>query len=201
MGSINKFDIIKIASEYDLTVFVETGTFMGDAIESLRHLNKFNKLISIEIKKEFADNAKKRFESFDFVEIIEGDSAQKLIEIIEKIKDERVLWWLDAHLPDHYDSSANNLEPFPLHKELDNIFCNRNVENDFFIIDDLRIYEKADFKSGNWDKCSYSKWESCNENSKFIDKMFEETHIIEKSYEDEGYIIIKPKIYNNINYK
>jgi len=107
------------------------------------------------------------------------------------------LFWLDAHLPDFYDNSfgndyLNNKEIFiPLEKELRIIKESKNIENDVFIIDDLRIYEKGNYQSGNWD--GVLKNEKTSSGVNFIYDILSDTHTIVKDYRHEGYIICQPK--------
>ncbi len=84
----------KIATDHGAEVFVETGTFRGDTPWCFR--NDFRKIFSIEVQPQLAELAANRFSKHLHIEIVEGDSAKKLAEIIPRI-DGPVLFWLDGH--------------------------------------------------------------------------------------------------------
>ncbi|MEQ9008595.1 MAG: hypothetical protein RLP12_11970, partial [Ekhidna sp.] len=81
--------------ELDISVFIETGTFAGDTIAELEP--SFDQLVSIEIDDDLYAKAVSRFADSRKVEILQGDSAQKLLEIQSQITDRSVMYWLDAH--------------------------------------------------------------------------------------------------------
>src|SRR4051812_24567471 len=80
--------------KYNISLLVETGTFLGDTIDYFKH--KFNKLYSIELSEDLAARAVKRFEAQNNVSIIQGDSGKVLETLIPSLK-EPALFWLDGH--------------------------------------------------------------------------------------------------------
>lgn len=126
--------LAKIASECGVTVFVETGTFRGDTPWCFR--NMFRKIFSIEVQPQLAQLAAKRFSAYPHIEIVEGDSAKKLAEIIPKI-DGSVLFWLDGHYSAGVTGRGD--DDCPLWGELHAI--NGNLAHPFVIIvDDARCF-------------------------------------------------------------
>ena len=60
---------------------------------------------------------------------------------------------------------------------------------DFFIIDDLRIYEDGYYEGGNWkDRVDYG-----GSGIQFIYDAFENSHDIKKLNNGEGYVVLQPK--------
>jgi hypothetical protein len=67
-------------------------------------------------------------------------------------------------------------------------------ENDYFIMDDLRIYEDGNFESGSWSDRQRIGGDGIN----FIYDLLSKTHFIERDYRNEGYIICKPLKFINL---
>src|SRR3989338_4564638 len=61
-------------------VFLETGTFKGDMLDTLK--NNFPRLISIELDAILFNNAQKRFKQDRRITIIQGDSGKLMESII-----------------------------------------------------------------------------------------------------------------------
>ena len=72
----------------DRNLFVETGTNTGDMIDKVKDL--FKEIYSIELDYKNFMIAKKRFQQYPHIHIINGDSGK----LIPKEAD---LYWLDAH--------------------------------------------------------------------------------------------------------
>ena len=86
--------IFEYAQANKIDILVETGTFLGATISAA--LPFFQRIYSIEVKKELANNAKAKFKDNEKVTIIEGDSEQELGELIKSL-DKPVVFWLDGH--------------------------------------------------------------------------------------------------------
>ena len=123
----------KTAKDENLNVFIETGTFKGDMIYSLK--NKFKQLYSIEVSHNLYLKAQKRFSGIDKIKIIEGDSAIKLNEIVNKIN-ESALFWLDAHCSEGITSQGEKYTPI-----LEEILIILNSKfSHIIVIDDARLF-------------------------------------------------------------
>lgn len=92
-------------------------------------------------------------------------------------------WWLGPNLV------------CPLEEELSIIANNKDISNDVFIIDDLRIYEEGPFRGGNFPLVARpDNWEFTGID--FVYDILIETHNVKKNYNNEGYIICEPKSKN-----
>jgi hypothetical protein len=132
----------RIAEEHQCSVFVETGTFLGDTIAYL--LPYFDSLISIELSAELAERARRRFEAESKVRIIQGDSAVVLKEVMEQL-DQPSMFWLDGHyshsctVGDETIETAIGTEPTPILKELD-VILRTKTDRHIIVIDDARLF-------------------------------------------------------------
>lgn len=64
--------IKKFQEKYQIHVFIETGTYLGDMIEAQRRY--FTRLFSIELDSKLWEAANKRFEQYKHIKIVQGDS-------------------------------------------------------------------------------------------------------------------------------
>ena len=130
--------------QYQLDVFVETGTFLGDTIHFFK--DRFSRLYSIELSEELAARAVKRFAADSNVTIIQGDSGRVFETLIPSIK-EPALFWLDGHYSSEffhdgeYIVTAKAELNTPVEKELD-ILLNSPHKN-VILIDDARLFVGA----------------------------------------------------------
>src|SRR5271165_7073401 len=74
--------------------FVETGTYLGDTLESVRAL--CSKAVSIEIDPFLHELALKRFRGYPQIELVRGDCVSMLPKVLAGV-DRPALFWLDAH--------------------------------------------------------------------------------------------------------
>jgi hypothetical protein len=122
------------ARQYNLKIFVETGTYYGDMVEAMRNL--FDKIYSIELSQEFYIKAKKRFKSEKNIKLIQGNSGKELQMIMKEI-DKPALFWLDGH----YSGGATERgeKDTPIWEELRSILAEQNLGH-VIIIDDARLF-------------------------------------------------------------
>jgi hypothetical protein len=116
----------------DATIFVETGTNIGAGVQTALDCG-FDKIISIEVIDILHQKSKERFQNNNKVELIFGNSREKLLPTIKHLKN-KILFWLDGH--EYYD--------IPLVEELLQI---KSLErNDHTIlIDDVRMFNTEDW--------------------------------------------------------
>ena len=130
---------------YKPKIMVETGTFFGDTVEAFK--NKFEKVISIELSKELAEKASKRFGGDENVTILQGDSSKVLPSLLAEIKSP-VLFWLDGHysseffINEVFVRTAKGERNTPIEKELDIIF--QSSVKCVILIDDARLFTGQD---------------------------------------------------------
>ena len=196
MGELRFFNLTDSIKDYDLTVFIETGTGQGGSVESILCYDKIEHIYSIEIIKELYDECVKKFEKYSNVKIINASSYDGLIELLPTIpKHKNILFWLDAHFPGadfhftSYEDTSNEKLRIPLESEIDLIYSLRKDCRDVFIIDDLRIYEDGPYEAGNWDK----RKELGGDGLDFIINKYASTHIIHKDFNHQGYLFLLPK--------
>jgi len=200
MGSIKHIieyrhdDINDLISKYNTPVFIETGTGIGTSVDYAMRYN-FDRIYSIEIHDELFNKATQKYKDVDKCIMIYGTSKEQLSKLLPSIN-ENVFFWLDAHFPGadfgftSFSSTADNSLRLPLESELRTICEIRDTSNDVFYIDDLRIYVDGPFTSGNWgDRLTIG-----GDGIKFIYELFDTTHDIILDYNNEGYIIVLPKL-------
>ncbi len=129
--------IIKLAREYGIKSFIETGTYQGKMVYALRHV--FKKIYSIEIDKTLFTHAVERFKHYPYIKIINGDSAIELGKILSS-NNERFVFWLDGHYSAG-NTGKSDLST-PIIKELDTIFKTKNKH--VIAIDDARLFNGKD---------------------------------------------------------
>lgn len=132
--SVKRETIEKYAKDNSIHIFVETGTYLGETIDTLK--NNFKKLISIELDKELYQKAKIRFKNLPHISILQGDSGIMLDSVIEPIH-EPILFWLDGHWSGGV--TARGEGNTPILKELE-IISNHPIKNHIILIDDARCF-------------------------------------------------------------
>ena len=194
MGQLNQAIKIKnVLKFYDIKNFVETGTGIGEVVRSVCEIDQNINIHTIEIIEEIYDKNKISLSYLDNVNWHLGQSSDVLPDIVPSLQGS-TLFWMDAHFPGadfglaEYGDEKNIDKRLPLKSELEIIVKNKDVSNDVFIIDDLRIYEDGPFEAGVWkDRSKYGR-----DGIEFIEELFEETHYVVKSYNQQGYIMLFP---------
>lgn len=132
-------------------VFVETGTYRGDAIQLALDAG-FDEIYSMDSDPRNIEHCKDRFDLFRYPDgevgkkiqgLVAGDSAKDLRKMLHFIH-EPALFWLDAH-SQHLENEKQRGEPFPLLKELKQIALHAEALRDHLgensthviIIDDM----------------------------------------------------------------
>ena len=194
MGQLNEAIQIKnVLDFYDIKNFVETGTGKAEVVQTVVEADDTLNIHTIEVIPEIYDKNKINFSYLKDVNWHLGTSFDILPEILPDLKG-TTLFWMDAHFPgadfglSSYGDEKDDDKRLPLKKELETIVENRDVTNDVFVIDDLRIYEDGPFGDGNWeDREKYG-----GDGIEFIDELFDETHYVVKSYNAQGSILLFP---------
>ena len=133
--------VINYAKKFGINIFIETGTYYGDMIDAIR--NNFKKIYSIELDNGLFQLAQEKYSKLKHIQIINGDSADKLKDILLEIN-EPSLFWLDGHYSGP-GTAKGSLET-PLLKELNLIF-NHSIQNHVILIDDARQFGTSDYPS------------------------------------------------------
>jgi hypothetical protein len=102
-------------------------------------LNRFSKIYSIEIKKELAEQAARRFRRYgDRIEILFGDSARLLPRLLQADLPDRVIFWLDGHYSK--GKTGRGDVDTPILAEIEAIAASRKDRRDVILIDDARHF-------------------------------------------------------------
>jgi hypothetical protein len=125
--------IRKYQKEYSAKVLVETGTFRGEMVYAQR--SYFDRIISIELSEELYKIVKKRLGRLQNVELLNGDSAELLGEVVKGL-DQQAIFWLDGHYSG-FETAKGKVET-PVNRELDAIF--ESGLDHIILIDDARMF-------------------------------------------------------------
>ena len=194
MGQLNEaIEVKNVLDFYEIKNFVETGTGIAEVVRSVHDVDSSLNIHTIEVVPEIYDQNKIKFSYLKSVNWHLGQSAEVLSEDVPTLEG-NTLFWMDAHFPgadfglSSYGDEKDDDKRLPLKKELETIVANRDVTNDVFVIDDLRIYEDGPFGDGNWeDREKYG-----GDGIEFIEELFDETHYVVKSYNAQGSILLFP---------
>jgi hypothetical protein len=80
---------------FNLETFVETGTCEGDTVEAVRPY--FKNIYSIELHPNRYERCVNRFSGINNIHLFLGDSEVILSELLNKLPNRNILFWLDAH--------------------------------------------------------------------------------------------------------
>lgn len=185
MGELNQHDL----NQFNCDVFVETGTGKAAGISYASQYPHFKAFHTIEVMPILHEYAKSTLKD-PRIKFHCGKSVEILKSILPTLeKNDRVLYWLDAHFP----GADYQLAPYtydeegmPLNNELQLICALRDVSKDSFIIDDLRLYEEGPYELGN---CTLPETKS---GIGFIEKLLGKTHQIRRDFRHQGFLIVVP---------
>jgi hypothetical protein len=130
---IKELAIEQYQKKRNISILIETGTFMGDMIKA--QLKNFKTIYSIELGEALWKKAVKRFEKDKHVKIFHGDSGKVFVDLIPKIN-EKAIFWLDGHYSGGI--TAKGEKECPIYEELDVIF-NSKLQH-ILLIDDARYF-------------------------------------------------------------
>jgi hypothetical protein len=123
------------ASRFGATVFVETGTFMGDTTHAMQ--SSFSQLHTIEFDEKLFQKATERFKTTSKIKVWQGDSGKVLPVVLSHIpKNEVCLFWLDGHYSGGVTGKAN-IES-PIEAELEAIYAHH--VHHVIMVDDARLF-------------------------------------------------------------
>jgi hypothetical protein len=198
MGHLQAFDVHTLVQDFDLKGYIETGTGIGDSLGHALKFKEFEQIFSVDFDTELYQRALINFQD-SRLKLINNLSRTALPEILQLIpKEKNFLFFLDAHFPkadfgsdpDRYIKSFHDYgkDAIPLEEELKIIKSFRPL-HDVIIIDDVWIYEDGPFEGGNWKERS----RMTIGDQKFVYNLFNESHNIELSYKQQGYLVLIPK--------
>ena len=122
------------AKTFNTSILIETGTYLGDMVHAMR--KTFSKIVSFELDKTLADQARERFANDNHTQIIQGDSGKLLGDYLATIN-EPCLFWLDGHYSGGI--TAKGALETPIKNELTAILSHP-VDGHVILIDDARCF-------------------------------------------------------------
>lgn len=138
MPSLNKEQLDEIINNSPFKgnffqTFIETGTYRGDTIFAMEPL--FNKLHTIEIKQEFYENCKNKYDGSKITFHL-GDSSKILPQVLSEVQGD-IVFFLDGHWSSK--DTGRGEKDVPLFEELDAIH-KAIAGSALIIIDDYRLF-------------------------------------------------------------
>jgi hypothetical protein len=131
---VKQTTINDLKKKFKYETFVETGTYLGQMVESQK--DNFRRIFSIELGEKLYLDAVKKFENDKNVNILHGDSGDVLIELCAKLN-EPAIFWLDGHYSAGITAKGKKL--CPIYEELLAIF-NSTPLSHILLIDDARLF-------------------------------------------------------------
>ena len=125
----------ELAQALPLSTFVETGTFEGLAVQTVRTF--FDTLYTVELSDQYFASAAERFGNDPAVHVCHGNSPLFLERLAPVLKDTSALYWLDAHWC-MADGTLADVPQCPLLGELEAIES-LNAQS-VLLIDDARLF-------------------------------------------------------------
>ena len=141
-GGIPVDYIKRFVDAYGIEIFIETGTAGGESVRAVAPL--FKVCHAIEIVEKRADTLVYP----DNVDLQTGDSAKLLKEIAEQYRGQKIVFWLDAHWSEPYESPSW-VNECPVLDEIEAI----KGHNALILIDDARLF----YGRTPW-PCNPEKW-------------------------------------------
>jgi hypothetical protein len=137
MGSVSfgapREIIEKVRATFQVSTFVETGTYRGDTAAWASE--RFDRVLTIEGSPEFQRQAQERHAQRGNIEFLLGDSRSMLREVLSRLGSTPALFWLDAHwMP----GSFGKAQECPLLEEIEAIY--QSPAEHFILIDDARLF-------------------------------------------------------------
>ena len=126
--------IRQFAKKFGIQYLVETGTCHGDMVAAMQ--KEFKKIFSIELADQFYREVCERFKGVSNVELIHGDSARKLPEIVGRLEGPAI-FWLDGHYSG--GDTARGESDTPVNEELRAILI-PGAPDHVILIDDARCF-------------------------------------------------------------
>lgn len=142
LHEVKQHRLLALRRRFNVSVFVETGTYRGKMVFAMRPY--FRRIVSIELSEALAERARRLFSSCPEVEIVQGDSAEKLADVLADLN-EPALFWLDGHYSG--GETGYGEKSTPVLEELKAIF-EHDVAGHVIAIDDALCFgEDPDYPS------------------------------------------------------
>ena len=134
---VKQLIITNYVKKYKYNTLIETGTYFGEMINAQR--DNFKKIYSIELSYDLYQKAKNRFQAFSHIELINGDSGEKIKQILQQLN-EPAVFWLDGHYSEGITAKGN--KNTPIEEELLHITIHPYPH--IILIDDARLFNNSE---------------------------------------------------------
>jgi hypothetical protein len=187
MGYLCRQPLREWRKQFGLEAVVETGTWKGEGVSTALDAG-FPLVVTVDVKPTAEARALMDAPSGDALVMwyTGKTSLQAMNRMLAAVAGKRVLWWLDAHLPERYNAKAPRT---PLLAEVTAIVKSpRDHSGDVFVADDMRLYgrECADGpmpkEIGRADRDDLGT----------ILELLEPTHRVVFDSRDTGYLVASP---------
>ena len=152
MGAVNfSLDpglVLLLKHELPLSIFVETGSFEGDTVQSVRPL--FDRIYTVELVEKYFQKVFERFKDDPSITARFQSSPEFLRQLKPSLENASVLYWLDAHWCMEGETEGKESQ-CPLIEELEAI-GHLNTES-VILIDDARLFlgpPPPPYESSQW---------------------------------------------------
>ena len=135
-GAVKKVFFQKMVTLFNPTIFIETGTLIGNTTSNA--IGFFKEIHTIELGMLLYQKASARFKNIENITVYHGDSSEVLKQILPKMHG-KILFWLDAHFSGGTTAGEGRN---PLIDEIRAIKMNR-INNAIILIDDIRGWEMS----------------------------------------------------------
>jgi len=137
-GEIKSKRIADFFNTDDCKIFIETGTYIGDGVQSAVDSGKYEQIYSVELSKTSYDIAYNRFKDKENVKLFHGNTLSFLDDLLPTIdSNNKTMIYLDAHQSDNPKTSFISAYPVPLLEESKKIISKfPNLNNLLVVIDD-----------------------------------------------------------------
>lgn len=125
--------ITEYKNKYDISILVESGTYLGDMVWAQQE--NFDTIYTIELSKQLHRQAEKRFRKKAHIHVLQGDSGKVMDTIVKEISD-KAIFWLDGHYSGGITARGNM--DCPIWEELKAILSTGTEH--IILIDDARLY-------------------------------------------------------------
>jgi hypothetical protein len=142
-GPLSPEIMAELTKKFQLSVFVETGTYLGNTTAAA--VQFFKELHTIELSPDLAQKAAQRFANLARVHVHQGDSADRLGGILNQLSGAPLIW-LDGHYSEGITSCGR--KNTPIIDELKSIDLS-GISNAVILIDDLRMFDAREAKAGD----------------------------------------------------
>lgn len=158
----------KFSQKDDYSIFIESGTYLGDTILTVQPY--FKSVYTIEISKKYFDQFDQRKEELQIENIINlfGDSGKIIGQILMEISsDDNCIFWLDGHWSS--GDTGRGEKDCPLIEECSMIDKLYKSKKGIILIDDYHLFGTN--INEDWSGIIEDNVISCFDNYKIIDKL------------------------------